>query len=337
MSRQRAWIRILSAGVLGFAVFGCGKLPDPQQTSKEPGELPWKNARLNPVTRVYGSAKIREGKTTAESRTKPWSSYWYPRGDASLFETTHGRVSPLQKYDEWSLKAKKVETGAAPYEKLHFMEGSFGENSAGLCSAWARASTLEKEPARSAKIDGVDFTIFDLKALLIKSYESAEGFRVYGSRYTGGDDDFDDLYPDQFHRFLQAELLAKRKPFLIDRDPGPQVWEVPVYRADVTIAKDPSNPYVMHVHTTLVSAGIRDDLDFVGTSSIYYNYDYDLFGEVVADGTFLVKSGAWTRSSQENHPDFVTAIPDRAVSHGSENPGIRNDLVREILEKSAQP
>jgi hypothetical protein len=328
----------VTAGVLVFGVLtltACGGA-EPLATSED-GTLPWNGSGSGVVTDTYGLAYVREGSFFAEAKVKPWSSYWFPHSDTSLYEPISGsrEAAPLQKYDQWAKKAKKTETSAAAYEKTA-MENHESDSWAGLCNAWSKASVMEKEPAnrKPVDVDGVKFSSFDLKALLIKSYDNTVGFVNYGRRYNGErSDDFNDIYPDQFHRVLQATLFEKGQAFIMDRDPSIQVWNVPVYKAEVLIARDPSNAGVMHVRATLGTAGTRDDTDFIGTWQVNYEYYYDLYGVSRPDGSFEVRSGAWTGASLDNHPDFVTVIPEKTVRQ-SDNPQLKTEWVDEILTKA---
>jgi len=328
-----AALMVGAIGILGLtACGGANNAP-----GSEDGTLPWNYSGSGIVTDTYGLARVREGNFFAEAKIKPWSSYWFPHSDTSLYEPINGssEPSPLQKYDTWSKKAKKTDTSAAAYEKSA-MENREADSWAGLCNAWSKASVMEKEPAfrKPVEFDGVKFSSFDLKALIIKTFDNTVGFRNYGTRFNGErGDDFNDIYPDQFHRFIQAELFEKGKPFIMDRDPGIQVWNYPVYKADVTLARDPSNPNVMHVRTTLATAGTRDDTNFLGTWQVNYDYYYDLYGIPQPDGSFEVHSGAWTGASMDNHPDFVTAIPEKTVRQ-SDNPQLKTEWVDEIITKA---
>lgn len=324
---------VLTFGMLGLT--SCGGAID--APSSENGALPWNAAGSSDVAQIYGVAHVREGTFYAEAKIKPWSSYWFPHSDTSLYEPINGssEPSPLQKYDQWAKKAKKTDTTAAATEKAS-TENRESDSWAGLCNAWSKAAVMEKEPAlkKPVDVDGVKFSTFDLKALLIKTYDNTVGFQNYGKRYNGErSDDYNDIYPDQFHRVLQAELFEKGKPFIMDRDPGIQVWNVPVFKAEVTIVRDPSNANVMHVRTTLATAGTRDDTDFVGTWQVNYEYFYDLYGTTAADGSFEVHSGAWTGASLDNHPDFVTTIPEKTIRK-SDNTQLNTEWVDEIIAKA---
>ena len=112
------------------------------------------------------------------------------------------------------------------------------------------ASVMEKEPVREVVLKGVQFRIQDLKALLIKSYELSNIKEYFGQRNDAHwDSVHEDIYPEQFHRFVQVELFQKKLPFLMDIDAGYQIWNVPVYKLQTKIVKDAKDPEIVHVST----------------------------------------------------------------------------------------
>jgi hypothetical protein len=168
---------------------------------------------------------------------------------------------------------------------------------------------------------------------LIKTFDGPPtGFTQYGQRFEGKyGDDFLDLYPDQFHRFLEVQLFNRGQPFIMDKDPGPEVWNVPVYAAESRILSDPADPQVKHVTTWVTFANFVYDFDYNGpTQPVTLEYTYDLYGERRADGSFEVHSGFWTGDSLENHPDFVTVLPE-GVDRVSYNKWLNSQWVDEIV------
>src|SRR5262245_42111757 len=54
------------------------------------------------ATDVYGPLYVEIGRFVGEARIKPWSSWWFPISEDTLFkETPNGDLSPLQKYDQY--------------------------------------------------------------------------------------------------------------------------------------------------------------------------------------------------------------------------------------------
>jgi hypothetical protein len=278
------------------------------------------------VTDKFGTLTIEEGVYTYNSDMKPWSSWWFPSLERDLFINDHG-LAPLEKYDEYVLLKHNQLVESAYYEESRLynpMQASW----AGLCHAWAVASILHREPSRLLQNQGIIFNIADQKALLLKSYENVSNLEIYGQRYDGHyDNDFQDIYPDQFHRFIQHYLRDKKKPFIMDYDPSYPVWTVPVFLAKTNIVEVDSE--TMSVTTWVTYASPFVDQSFVGTRQIVKTYTYNLFGKW-SDGVFSVVDGEWTNASLYDHPDYVIGFPENAV-RGSYNKQLKIDYIDEIL------
>lgn len=300
------------------------------------------------ATDMYGAAVVSEGEYFIDTHVRPWGGSWFPMSDNDLF---HGPDSPLQKYDLYNLKVHHQTTNASQYEESHFYHPD-SVPWEGRCDAWALASLMEPEPVLKSPVslDNILFSTSDLKALVTLTYENMEGIIQFGQRFNG---DYlsvpEDIYPDQFHRFLQIELFKKRKPFIMDKDPGIEVWNTPVYKADLTLLNDSNNPHLIHVHAALegmnpadVSAHSGHEADnivnILEKHAVVFEYDYDLFGNRQSDGSLKVVYGTWLGSSLESHPDFVWALPDSRDRRWSDNSEISVPRVKEIIErvKSAQ-
>ena len=305
----------------------------------------WTRSGKGPATDYYGSlATVTPGHFTAEvpPGSVPWSGYWYPLRDdteqASVFD------GPLAKYDQWVKAAHPtdvVTTSALQWDRDH--RDNATANWEGLCNAWAAASILLTEPfadrTHGKTVNGVNFTVSDLKALAVKSFETPPEQKIIGQRNDGGPGvDYQDLYPDQFHRVLQAELFQKHQAFIMDTDPNVAVWNYPVYSTDIRIEADAVDPHVMHVSTMVVWADDRVAQDFIGTFSNNHLYTYDLYGvpKTAIDGTqvFEVHAGVWTKTADTDsyfdHPDFVTLIVGKERG-ASFNPELKSEYVDEIL------
>jgi hypothetical protein len=279
------------------------------------------------VTDKYGSLTISTGEFTYDSGAKPWSSWWFPAIERYIFSSDEGRA-PLEKYDEYVLLKHNQVVDSAYYEETELfnpMQASW----AGLCHAWAVASVLHREPNRVIQKEGMLFSIADQKALLLKSYENVSNLEIYGQRYDGvHDNDFQDIYPDQFHRVMQHYLRDANKPFIMDYDPSYPVWTVPVFLAKTNITELDSQ--TMSVTTWVTYASPFVDQNFVGTRQIVKTYTYNLYGSWNGD-SFTVIDGEWTNSSVHDHPDYVIGFPSDAV-RGSYNPEVNVRLIDEILK-----
>ena len=272
---------------------------------------------------------VEEGERTAEATKKPWSSWWYPLWEDTLFQGKNGESSTLEKYDIWVAKEGNTRTSAAAYERKELYQPRAASWS-GLCDAWALASILEPEPTRSLTQGEVTFTVGDLKALLLKTYEKVPPLELVGSRFNGEwDDVYEDVLPHELHRVVETELIGRKRAFIIDEDAGPEVWNEPVWKAITRVERDANDKGAAHVRTWLflVSPHV-DDRNFVGQLEDSREYTYDLEGKWQGN-RFGVSSSAWTDRSQWDHPDYAIVVPDR-VPRGSHNPQIRTEFVDRI-------
>ena len=192
---------------------------------------------------------------------------------------------------------------------------------------------MEPEPRMPMRAHGIDFRVSDLKALLLKTYEGVADLKIFGQRYDGKwDSVYEDIYPDQFHRFMQAELFEKGQPFVMDHDAGIEVWNVPVWKAQTLITADPQDKHTVHVHTWVFTASPHvQDYNFVGTDQVIHEYFYDLHGTRQATGGFLVSGGEWTDRSRWDHPDYVTPRPN-TINRKSWNTRMDIKMVDMILQ-----
>ena len=287
----------------------------------------------------------------AIAKTVPWSSWWFPKKEKTLFDdTTAGGMSALKKYDLFRSARVPGSGSAADYERKSFKPNSLSWE--GLCDAWSIASITSPEPKHPVIVKFADpqksitFDIVDLKALLLKTYEAVDDttLKYYGQKFTGDEDGwvFPDMFPDQFHRFLEVQLFERKLPFIMDHDPGPEVWNVPVYKANYSIEAVPGSPNSVLVKSWVFSAEqvSADDKSFVGTREASREYNYILTGVKTSSGDLRVNAGYWIKTphgvdSRRDHPDYITTIPNPSkIVRKSWNPEIDIKLVDEILSYS---
>ncbi len=282
------------------------------------------------VTSKYGTLYVRPGKYEYEANHKVWSSHWFPYYEKELFEKDN---SPLAKYDAYARK-KGYRSNAREFErqKVYNERASDWE---GLCNAWAMAAIMFPEPKRSVRLYNINFEVRDLKALLLKSLELETGDQFFGQRNNAEWDSlYADIYPDQFHRFIQVEGFDKKNPFVMDYDAGYQVWNVPVYKVKSTIKEVEDNSEVLQVKTYVYYASpfIFED-NFVGIETEMKIYQYDLYGAWEGE-RFRVTYGLWKESSRWDHPDYLIPRPERKLKRESRNKEIISKIVDEILKYS---
>jgi len=309
---------------------------------------------LSRVTTDFGQLEISVPTAiyrspVAEASVKPWSSWWYPKFEDTLFRAEKG-LSVLDKYDLYRdalFKVRRPEgIGAAAFEKRKFNPASLSWE--GLCDAWSMASILAPEPkqSRTVRVGSAThtFSVGDQKALILKTYEGIldSETRIYGQKFTGSFDGWiqPDVFPDQFHRFVEAQLFERKQAFVMDHDAGIEIWNVPVFRANYSLSPVPGRDDAVQVRMWLYSASStkKDEMDFVGTKETIREYHYILFGKMQATGKLAVHSGVWIKGpngidSRKDHPDYFVTVPEpEKITRKSFNPSINPEAVDAIIE-----
>lgn len=315
-----------------------------------------KDKRLYKVTEDYGKTKIvlRDLPFRSEvaiAKNVPWSSYWYPKSDDLIFRSNDNKSSPLEKLD-LVRKARSRDTifggspeSAAAWEKENSFDPS-GPKWFGLCDAWTIASISYPEPTKPVTINNVTFSVGDVKALVLKTFEDIDEkqTRSYGVKFLGNNESwiYPDIFPDQFHRFIEMQLFRDQKAFLMDHDAGVEIWSVPVFKANYVMEQDPRQPDQVKVTLWLYNAAQMNrsnQRDFVGTEVETREYNYILKGTPNAQGELVIDSGIWIKGdrvdSRKDHPDYMVTIPNPAdLTRVSKNPNIDTSLVDSIAKAS---
>ncbi len=327
-----------SSGIVA-AILACAGCNEPMTDSvgnkiEEPCEPSEGNdcaTEGGPKTETVKPYYVDIGERNAEAAKKPWSSWWYPHWQDTLFQGKNGESSTLEKYDAFALRQNK-RTRAAEYERANLYDPR-AVSWSGLCDAWAIASILEPEPTIGVRHNELVFRIGDLKALLLKTYEKVPPLTSVGHRFNGEwNDVYADVSPDQLHRIIETELIGKRRAFIIDEDAGPEVWNEPVWKVITRVSRVDDHANLARVQTWLFLASPHvDDRDYVGTLEDSREYTYDLEGSWEGS-KFKVHSGKWTERSQWDHPDYAIILPER-MQRGSFNKEVDPLLVDKILKR----
>ena len=338
---------------------------------------------LTRVTTEHGPTRIpldalplRVERTRAAKSV--WSSHWFPYHEKDLFESPAGPgASTLEKYDRYRTDARRTPSKAAPVQRQRWSDTVARWE--GLCDAWSIASVLLPEPAEPASYrlkDGktvVRFGVGDQKALLLKTFEgiSSAGLKIYGQRFYGGPRKVvdgqsfgwiqPDLYPDQFHRFLEVMLFERKLPFVLDHDPSEAVWSEPVDSANFEILPIHGRFDQVFVRAYIYPAKqlTRETRDEVGKNEHVREYNYILGGTIDVDRNLNVEYGIWLNKdfvknyrdyrdnlelqalvrvdSRRSHPDFVYVVPeDLPTRRTPANPEIDPAFVDMIVKPAGR-
>jgi hypothetical protein len=294
----------------------------------------------------------------------PWAGYWWPYEKNGVARRDHDRegLSPLDRLEMvvgadgwisgWETSSHGFDTG--------------GPDWWGHCNGWATAAIMEPEPRRSRTINGVHFSVADLKGILsefwMESGSDTIGTRVWDegdvSSYA-----FWDVIPADFHLFLTNIVGRQHRTAIIDRFTGAEVWNQPLVgyqvepiRPDDYLGPDPEYPdlYRVNITTTIWWADDevepnavtgkfkwQDDESFTKRTLRYELWldappRFDAKGNLVSSGDIVVTEngfgGVWKNGSDpeflvDTHPDFIWLPLSYASSSGYKNPNLNDDWV----------
>lgn len=192
---------------------------------------------------------------------QPWAGYWFPY-------TASGIYAAAVKYDEAYQSEIKARGGStANYQSLAEWEAKNHGPSAyrleswfGHCNGWAASAISVMEPRAGKRIDGIDFSVGDLKSLLAESWLEFAGDFV-GTRVNDKQDfstaAFWDTVPAQFHLMLVNLVGKQNRGLIIDRHTGAEIWNQPLvaYKFEQVKPEDylgahPSFPDIYRVNIT---------------------------------------------------------------------------------------
>jgi len=322
---------------------------DPKKTAARAGALVYADREVKAVASVlkdFGDLYIAESPADSAGNPKseevrldvmPWAGYWYPfRGD-ELFGNDD---SPLSKLDRAMANAG-TPTTAASVEREH-RDLFYADSWEGLCGAWAVAAVTTKEPTAPLEYQGVSFSIADQKALLTKAHELYP-VTMYGVRYDGNaetDGTIQDLRPEAFHQIFTKMLGERKQPFLIDDEPGIEVWSKPVFRVRWTVKKDPDHANAFYVKAmpwmTRHRSEVTDDTTTNDDiAAPVYEYRLYVDPKIKKDGRFKVIAGEWLNDSLNAHPDTLTiAAKGGEMKSGNAQVNAGMDVIQHIIQNA---
>ncbi|MFZ9595339.1 MAG: hypothetical protein ACO3A2_04610 [Bdellovibrionia bacterium] len=170
----------------------------------------------------------------------PWAGYWWPYTQNGIAAGAFGGGgSPAGKYDA----ARGNKTRSQEWEiKKHGMYVPRVQSWWGHCNGWCAASALFPEPNEPVSVNGIQFSIGDLKALLTEVGMSVNA-DFFGERLDSDDPNspkYWDTVPDQFFLVLTHYIGKLKRAVLIDRYTGSQIWNQPLagYRMEYPSPSD---------------------------------------------------------------------------------------------------
>jgi Transglutaminase elicitor len=248
-----------------------------------------------------------------QSVAAPWSGWWWPLLD-SRNPNLYDPEQALQAYDNYVVQTRGMNPGTQQWEYDHQRTTDRDATWWGYCHAWAAAAVLEQEPRTLTKAGRI-FTLNQVKGMLIVTYDNLI-VTQWGRRYARGAPQsyYDDIHPRVFDELLRHYVGQLRQALILDLEPGPEVWNFPVFAYERTATEmGASTEITMTIHYARPIEGI------MGAQWETKTYSYTLAPDT---------DGQWTGPSVDDHPDFVW-LPVRRAPHP--NP-IAYEIVREILD-----
>lgn len=251
----------------------------------------------------------------------PWSGYWWPfcRG---------GLTGPLRLYDqltgsrsvEWEEREGRADPSAPSWH--------------GYCHGQVAAAIMEPEAARPLVLrtrrllEGLEITVGSQKGWLTACH-TADVAEFHGDRFGDeeGTEDPQDLRPDQLWHLLQLYVRDRGVPVAVDVEPGPEVWNYPVFRYQV-VSRREGQPGLWHARLTLWMADTAVSADFGGTQIRKHTYWFTFRME---NGAIVMGCGQWVGPSRSDHPDFLWY----PYIVKPENPEVNYRLVKQLLGHEA--
>lgn len=235
----------------------------------------------------------------------------------------------------------------------------------GLCHAWVPAAILEPEPQRDVTVNGVTFTVSDIKALLITMYDRNSSLMIGGrcnekeierNEETGEVvlDQCGDTNAGTWHVVAVNMLGIMKRAFAEDRTANYQVWNQPVRGFEIheqrevdesealtLLGRSTDTPYVdqfdspeavrwayvdMTSHYVTESSNTTEG-PLTPNISTYTRQDhYEYILEINEAGDIV--GGEWLPAYYSSHPDFLW-LP---IQQRSGNPSMSFSKVKHLLD-----
>ncbi|HAR41465.1 MAG TPA: hypothetical protein DCS07_02345, partial [Bdellovibrionales bacterium] len=257
--------------LLAFGISACGDVSDDELSEpvvSEADSWPYPNVKGGDVQGEKNFAYLVNNHLVGKASPTPWAGFWWPYGGNGIAAGKYtGGLSPAGKYDA----ARGGRTHAQSWEVAN--HGSAVPKIQpwwGHCNGWSAAAALFEEPRSNVTVNGIEFNVADLKALLTEAaMEVSADF--FGDRVDWGSDysspKLYDTVPDQYFLVLTNYMGRLKQSVLIDRYTTDQVWNQPVpgYQFEYPkpsdyLGADPQAPNVYRILMTSTIYWARDDV-----------------------------------------------------------------------------
>jgi hypothetical protein len=319
-------------------IFGCGSPTQDRSYLKEP-----MNALNNPAM-IPGSSMTLDYKLSrlpeAGTIDRLWGGWWWPMSERGTASQRFGSKSPMEKYDivaKTNGKVNKWEIDStAAYANVGW---------AGHCNGLSASSIMMEEPVKAVVLDGVSFSVEDVKALLVEKWQGSGS--IVGDRCDKKNITYDsygrireaecrDLNPATFHLALTNFLGLSGKSLIADIDNTEAVWNYPIQTYQVvatqSLTQDQATWRIQKDAITTYSYNTSAvDFMYVKTSVTFLGFDprsYEYILELDVKGNII--GGEWLDKSKREHPDFIWRPSDPRA----ENPYLDPEIIDKIYKMS---
>lgn len=232
----------------------------------------------------------------------------------------------------------------------------------GTCHAWGPASLMMPEPQKSVTVNGVTFSVGDMKALMQNAWDRTSAVML-GGRCNSmeikhdptipANDECSDLNPGALHVVMTNFLGINNLPLIEDRTANFEVWNQAVMGYEVTKQAEISNTKANECVGAAASnkwsynkdakklMEVRMTVEYltesfaqatpVGFEDNIRTDDYHYILELNGDGK--VVGGRYCTDSTNNHVDFLWS-PTGQFS--ASNPSVSASKVKELIAKAFQ-
>ncbi len=232
----------------------------------------------------------------------------------------------------------------------------------GTCHAWAPASIMLPEPQKSVTVNGVTFSVGDVKALMQNMFDRTSAIMVGGrcnseeinhDPTTSANDPCSDLNAGALHVVITNFLGINNLPLVEDRTQNFEIWNQAVMGYEVTkqaqisntkanecVGHEPSNKWSYNPNAKKLME-VRMTVDYltesgaeagpVGFEDNIRSDDYHYILELNGDGK--VVGGRYCTDSENDHVDFLWAPTG---SFSPSNPNVQASKVKELVAKAFQ-
>lgn len=262
-----------------------------------------------------------------EADRPAWSGYWWPMltsADRPTYRNLYDDDGPLDKYDRFCVALGLSNPRSKEFERWRYWSDTRMEQATGYkafwwghCNGWAAAAVLEPEPTQPRALRGLTFAVGDQKGLLTVCHN---GDPVDLIRKLGPND------AHLFHAMVLQSIGKDRRGLIFDtkldpidpqnNQPVREVWNYPAYRYECAYAEAGPDTYDVTMQLWFADDGV--DPDFVGTQDWPEPGQPKIYSYRISGDRANPRSGSWTGSSVNDHPDLMWRPQPLTVQNAAE-------------------